>query len=260
MQELDLNQFVFVLGAPDPEMQTIDCLVSTLGIDVVYAMNDGKRVFPSNAYTADAVHDSVGNKQIVFVECQCAGEYANAIVIDHHRPGDPGYGVACEQFWDGSSIGQVAKLIGVRQTTHLSLVAAADHCLADAYAGRCPGIDPDELQTYRMQTRAKAQNRTVSDVQKDVQQAKIKLTLAPVIQIAGVSVADCRGQTIPELPEAAARMQTPFISDFMLTDGRIKVGLMSAPQNVVQTWMQTCGLNDLYGDPARGYAGGFYQP
>jgi hypothetical protein len=37
---------------------------------------------------------------------------------------------------------------------HLLLVAAADHCLAAAYAGRCPGVDPDDLAAHRIRERA----------------------------------------------------------------------------------------------------------
>jgi hypothetical protein len=37
---------------------------------------------------------------------------------------------------------------------HLLLVAAADHCLSAAYAGRCPGVDPAELAAHRLRERA----------------------------------------------------------------------------------------------------------
>ena len=39
--------------------------------------------------------------------------------------------------------------------------AAADHCLGAAYQGLCPGVDPDELMQWRVESRAKFQDREV---------------------------------------------------------------------------------------------------
>jgi hypothetical protein len=106
------------------------------------------------------------------------------VIIDHHNPGDPGYGRSPAEFLPASSIGQVIAILGDdriainRHTlsaespqdlylvpagaladdsdpawclgtgfvpTDIVLTAAADHCLDAARRGECPGVDPDDL-------------------------------------------------------------------------------------------------------------------
>ena len=81
---------------------------------------------------------------------------------DHHRPGDPGYGRPPAEFMGASSLGQVIVQLAVQGVLSAAwvipprvlLTAAADHCLAAAYAGMCPGVDPGELAQYRLRQRA----------------------------------------------------------------------------------------------------------
>jgi hypothetical protein len=44
--------------------------------------------------------------------------------------------------------------------TDLVLAAAADHCLAAAYAGQCPGVDPISLGEWRIDCRAAQRERS----------------------------------------------------------------------------------------------------
>jgi hypothetical protein len=209
-----MNKRIWILGAPDPEMSEIEALLREQSETVAYATVDGVRVHPGNAYRADcpAVLQAGGlpasgdGITVVAVECDWdhAFESTCAVVVrvDHHRPGDPGYGRAAADYLPGSSIGQVIALLvragrlgdvttrtplGVRwkfepraeiapglavpahwrinapvdltsstadaavEATYvvpgrLAMVAAADHCLAAAYAGKCPGVDPEELK------------------------------------------------------------------------------------------------------------------
>lgn len=72
--------------------------------------------------------------------------------------------------------------------------------------------------------------------------------------------ADLRGQSIPELPEAAAREGIPFLATVRDRDGREKVVLQAAPPGLVSRFMAgeiVPGLKNVYGDPARGFAGGY---
>ncbi len=74
------------------------------------------------------------------------------------------------------------------------------------------------------------------------------------------SYADLRGKHVPELPEAAAREGIPFLSTVQDRDGRSKVVLMAAPPELISEFMKgklVSGLKDIYGDPARGFAGGY---
>lgn len=166
------------------------------------------------------------------------------------------------------------------------LIAAADHCLEPAYRGFCPGVDPDTLMAWRAESRAAHQGRTVDSVMADVSAAR-KLLLKNVAdrgervgsdycystcdaphadcyygheRFVPAEYADLRGVSVPELPEAAAREGIPFLADQVDRDGRRKVVVMAAPATLVQRFLDgniVPGLVDTYGDPARGFAGGY---
>jgi hypothetical protein len=257
------------------------------------------------------------------------------VAIDHHRPGDPGYGQGADSFLAASSLGQIIALLakegnlptswtrtrsgnfayvrlpgtfslgvfsddGLWAVTildddppppaedvgghplpaiplkviipqRLVLAAAADHCLAAAYRGECLGVRPDDLMTWRAETRAAFQRRPVEAVLADVERARQVLRSAPVVWVSTqttdhdddpgmVAVADLRDQNVPELPEAAARDGIPFLATTAERDGREKIVLQAAPPAVVRAFL--CGdlcpeLADRYGDPERGFAGGY---
>ena len=296
-----MNKTLAILGAPDPEMHAIEDLLVTAGVQVAHAMADGRRVHPGNAYRADSrggsytpwrenpteLHTNLQNT-VIWVECGPADGSAletafagiKCISIDHHRPGDHGYGMPPANYWEASSIGQTAGLLGVNATHHLLMVAAADHCLAAAYRGECPGVDPDELMRWRAESRAEFQRRPVADVMADVNAARRALRDAPDILLAGhfehydfseltvVATAaqhakDMRGRHVPELPEAAAREGVCFVADLSPgPDGRRKtVCQAGSPDQITafKQWADREGLVDIYGDPARGFAGGYAE-
>lgn len=137
---------------------------------------------------------------------------------------------------------------------------------------------------WRAESRAEFQRRPVSDVLGDIEAARQKLRDA--IAGRGAKVSDCGGycempfaagatccaaggchwdaaESIPELPEAAAREGIPFIADMADRDGRTKVVLQAAPPALVERFLAggiVPGLIDMYGDPARGFAGGYICP
>jgi hypothetical protein len=214
---------VWVLGAPDPEMEMIEKLLRDSGETVVYAtMPDGQRVRPETAYRCPVPEVPEG---ATVYAVECIDVLPDGWVrIDHHRRGDPGYGRPPEEFLPASSLGQViaelARLgrlppaprqVGggisssmmddgwdrgmpswvpwqrgqlsagtpgqwvlrgyrglwavaeaaeyprhhraVYVPTDIILAAAADHCLAAAYRGECPGVHPDELMRWRVEPR-----------------------------------------------------------------------------------------------------------
>lgn len=160
----------------------------------------------------------------------------------------------------------------------IALCAAADHCLEAAYRGRCPGVDPDDLMVWRAESRAAFQKRPVEAVLADIEAAQKRLRAVTVeagcrqcgawrgdcgecSHVRCPEFADLRGESIPELPEAAAREGVPFLADQTDRDGRRKVVLMAAPAELVQRFLAgeiVPGLVDMYGDPARGFAGGYH--
>lgn len=306
-----MENAIFILGAADPEMAAIEALLRDAGVRYAYAVDAaGVRVHPGNAYRAAGYLDNgrvfpMGSTYGVYVptaylvECSLPndpiscdghdGQIWPTVVIDHHRPGDPGYGLPPDLYLAASSIGQVLSVLCDAGTLpgnpmtycrlsrpDLLLVAAADHCLEVAYRSRCPGVDPDALMRWRAESRAAFQRRSVDAVLADIAAARSRLRAAieptatmfddpEYIQAAGLTVsdslyADFRGENIPELPEAAAREGIPFLADQTDRDGRRKVVLMAAPAYLVERFLAgeiVSGLTDFYGDPARGFAGGY---
>ena len=55
-----MNDLFFILGAPDPEMQAIEDLCKKYNVAYGYAMREGKRVHPGNAYQGDNIAENDG--------------------------------------------------------------------------------------------------------------------------------------------------------------------------------------------------------
>lgn len=339
---------IWVTGAPDPEMEKVKNILCDAGETVVQATTEGTPVHPGNAYRATGAANRNGpvdihGENVILVECGfipfcdengCSHEghpqppfVEVEAVIDHHRPGDPGYGRKPEDFLVSSSLGQVITELAEmgklpsswptregfsrddsgdidylgykigwavcirdgckdRSTTlhgvpggdpcpdeastwalipqEYVLAAAADHCLGAAYRGECPGVDPDDLMRWRAESRAHFQKRPVEEVLADVERARVALLEAPVIDgsARGVSVRDMRGERVAELPEAATRDGEAYIAGPLLTpDGRTKY-TCSGPLQVIQDFLDGLlvpNLVDTYGDPTRGFAGGYTE-
>lgn len=274
---------MWILGAADPEMERIEQLLRAAGEVVKHASVGWTRVRPEEAYQANCPAEVAGS--VYLVECDVAMATSPAARIDHHRPGDPGYGQPATKFWAASSIGQVATLLSVAPTKDLVLAAAADHCLAAAYRGECPGVNPDELMQWRVGTRAAFQKRSAADILKDVSATRDALHEAPLIELVGpadlphtedhdwsrsvcdgcrktIAVVDMRRTTpYPELPEAAAREGVGYISGPLPdASGRAKftcAGSAEQVQAFLDVWSPKAGMVGQYGDPARGFAGAY---
>lgn len=255
-----MTKFFFILGAADPEMVAICRLLKEKGMPYALALANGRPVHPANAYKSTAISATIpADAKVVMVECDVQNIHA-ADRIDHHRPDDPGYGMQPEDYWKGSSIGQLCNLLGVKQTAELSIIAAADHCLAHAYAGRCPGVSPEALLDSRCRHRAKRQGRPLESLQADVLDAISHLEVAPRVILDGHAVADLRDRHIPELSEASAISGIGVLYGYHdFRSQRHKRGILTAPAAAIKAWMDTCNLLDVYGDPTRGYAGGFLE-
>jgi len=312
---------VWVLGAQDPEMMLIENLLWVCGESVIYATDEsGQRVHPGSAYRCQ-IPEIPKDSTVYAVEC-IDKLPPGWVRIDHHRPGDPGYGKPPIEFFSASSIGQVIAVlarngiipkswrrmsagyaapltpqytedgtpvdyVGVpwirpaaggryawdividdqtfaRVPQEIVLAAAADHCLAEAYRSKCPEVDPDELLHWRIKIRAAFQGRSEAELFADVWEAQDLLNDAPNERLAhGIYVADLRGYGhIPELPEAAMLEGVAYITLVADRDGRRKIvlGGHTTPEMVkafMTEWSPKQGLVDIYGDPARGFAGGY---
>lgn len=331
---------MIILGAQDVEAKFIEQMCREHGVPVGYALHGGERVNPRTAYRTEAYEfdgevSTHWDRVTCMVECR-AHDHQHIRYIDHHFPGDAGYGQPPENYWEASSIGQVAKFIGCEPTLTRRLVAAADHCLEAAYRGRCPGVDPAELLKFRAAEKAAHRGCTVDDVLADIDAAIERLERAPtwprfVERTSGYPVVtrdlpywvpwvescdvrrrcyaavpdgehdpdgyiiysgppmgytgglgcydegdchpvreweidgkppepwhylrDLRGEVVPELPEAACYLGVPYLA----TPEPGKVTLGAAPPELVRLFMdgKIMELSGIYGDPARGFAGGY---
>jgi len=102
---------LWVLGAADPEMARIEALLRELGERVVYALTTAdERVHADNAYADDlvAICAPRGTERVYLIECDPPVTASHLVRrIDHHRPGDTGYGRPPEEFLPASLLGQV---------------------------------------------------------------------------------------------------------------------------------------------------------
>lgn len=246
----------FVLGANDPEMREIANVLKAAGEQFVYARYRGAVVRPNQAYRADGTSEPLPKgAQVVTVECRVQG-LAPVQAIDHHNPGDAGFDCGPEQYLQGSSLGQLLTLMGKTPTAEQRIICAADHSPTQAYRGLCPGVLPEDLFNWRAQNKAASWGISVQEFHARVEAAHQELLAAERIDVAGTAVA-----WLPEAndytPEASARYDIPFIYKRQERDGRVKVGLLGAPAEAISTYMRECGLLDVYGNPSRGYAGGY---
>lgn len=236
-----------ISGATDTEMLTITNWAHELGIPVTPATHRGEAVTTKTVLKCDAVAPRP-NEVLVFVECKpLKGLPSGAVYINHHEEGDPGFGLPPERFWEASSLGQFDKCLrqyGYEKRLHpvgtppehQLLIAAADHCLAAAYAGLCVPITKSQLRTHRVKLRALMLSRDIPHnrtkrkniaryagvsvahldyqgvigweraVQRCIEGAITAIQRAPYADLSSsVRVRDLRNMpTIPVLPEAAA--------------------------------------------------------
>jgi hypothetical protein len=257
---------VFVLGAADAESAEIARVLRDAGETAVEAARaDGGRVVGGEAYRADRRRTLAGvppGLKLVRVECEFSdgADPPGTIVADHHRPGDPGFDRPPGEFLEASSLGQVLRLLGREPTSEQRLTAAADHCLAAAYGGRCPGIDPVELRRHRIRVRARSSGRTEDEVRTALGAAAAALLAAGWVEI-GARFRDMRpAGHVALLPEAGTLLGEPYVAE-VFERARRKVVASSPEPAAIAAFLRAApgslGLIELYGSPERGFAGGY---
>jgi hypothetical protein len=221
------------------------------------------------------------------------------VTIDHHEPGDPGSEYGPSEFVRGSSLGQFLlhlsemftfnKLADVgfvlipdlsfsqplvfyndcwlirdksknyyRICDDFKFAMAADHCLGAAYRGECPGVEPDQLMNWRLQIRSEFQKVPVTDLISKVRFAISKIKSAPII---GPNIRDLRGEVIPELPEAGARVGEAILAGPLEEKGKAglkKYVLQFANKEQIDYFL-AMGFQNPYFNYERGFAGGYLK-
>lgn len=257
-----MNNRVFILGAADPEMREIERVLTEHGMPFVYALHGRKRVTAPRAYVANATSAPVPrDAEVILIECRVAYlECASEVVVDHHRLGDPGFGLPPERYMEGSSLGQLLRLLGQEPTQAQRVICAADHCLNHAYGNKCPGVSREELIEFRTASRSLNRGVPREQIAQEVEQARIALEAAEKVDILGTSVAWITDvERFPEIADASAMYGIPYMYRKLERDGRVKMGILGAAAPVISAWMGAARstLANLYGDPVRGYAGGY---
>lgn len=270
------NRLAFVLGAPDAEMNAIESVLRACGIPHAYAAAYGERCNSHTAYRTDSfLFLRAGlakpfplNPFIVTVEC--GGPALKAyICIDHHRYGDYGFDKGPEDYWLGSSLGQTIKLLtleGFNEKELLKsingnphLIAANDHCPFHAYKGLCPGIAPIKFMNARVRHAASFGGVSEGQVWKAIDQSVKLLKTLPTRLINGIPVRVI-AEKIPHMTDAAILIGEPLEYTVESNNNRIKRGITGTiDPTLIECWMTEMKdqLEDLYGCPIRGYAGGY---
>jgi hypothetical protein len=264
------NQIFLVLGASDLEMNEVEEVLKSAAergqiTGYGYAVADGKRVHPGNAYKATSFSPvPATSTEIIEIECEVDRQgyeenHAFGKRIDHHRPGDFGFGRPAKDALIASSLGQLLKLLGLEPTQKQLVIAAADHNLAVAYQGDVPNVAPTEVFDIRLPELMARNRATEADVRNGIREALQLLKKASRVKIGNSEVADVRGQVLPYALEAATIAGIEFIGRVDTRDEK-KVFLSGKPETIAAFLASPPdGISGTYGDPARGFAGGMLR-
>jgi hypothetical protein len=259
----------FILGSQDPEMREIERVVDSEGYASLHAARGSHRANPRTAYEADSVLRVAHGRAlrpavllpktpVVFVECFLRG-YEPVLRVDHHNPGDPGFGAGPERYMEGSSLGQVLALLGREPTQTQRLLAAGDHCLTAAYQGACKGVDPGDLLELRASWQALVGRRTLSDVIGGILDAAERVRANHVGELGESRFLD--PTDVPrDLPEGAAYAGIPVRYRALLPDGVMKEMFKGGTPAAIERFMEEhrAAGRVVYGNPYRGYAGTYW--
>ena len=281
-----MKKVLVVFGGADFEEAAARMVAIAAGFSVATATTvDGKKVHTGNAYQATGfvfdsfISDADEIEGVIIFETTpvVAGILPVILRADHHNPGDSGFSLGPSHFWEASSLGQLMNFLGIQSTVEQLMIAAGDHCPADAYAGRCPGIDPVAFGQFRITQKLSfyvgdtrnAHKATAETLATVIETAKTKLLEA--LEVDGVRDLRSAGY-IDELPEAALSLGLAYMSQIPDTDrdrnptGNIKIllGGHTTPEAVIKfmEWGNSLPnkVGPAYGNPIRGFAGVVVSP
>jgi hypothetical protein len=264
---------LFVYGTRDVEQERSLALAEEAGYVCTTGLYEGRPPrHGGEAYQVQTfLWEIVWQDWDEVVRFECDGpafqslSYRQLVVIDHHRPGDPGYDAPPERFWEGSSLGQLCCHLELPPTERDLWIAAADHCLGAAYAGLCPGVDPQRLRAFRLAQRCSFYRLRDCEAEYYWRLCEQILAKAPRLSWAGEEIADLRQVDIPWnanlLCDVAGWKRTAVVF-YKHRGGRSKLRLgCTAPATVeyfLKKVVPSLELEDPYGVPQRGFAGAYY--
>ncbi len=277
---------LFILGADDPEMRAMKELLALAGQKWEQATHQSQPVSPGTSYQADTPIGKADH--YIFIECcpkfgydVCRTTYT---VIDHHRPGDPGFDLPAEKYWEAASIGQLTRyLSGVVSNWTMKKIearerwdrytAALDHSNFAACAGLCPGIDPIVARRKVCKMIAKSHGTKCSEVRTRIRSwlqrieegdfSQTKLNEAVLLDARDVRLPPGYSLEFLTLREACFMLKKSFMVRYRdRPDEREKlvVILTKSPELIkyfVDEWVPAHGLVDPYWSESRMYAGAY---
>ncbi len=160
-----MQKYFFILGAKDPEMEGMEKLLKENGHQYAVATISGVRVNAGNTYSADAVLVPDGYTPVVIeTEPSNFEDWSEKVRIDHHRPGDFGYDLGYDRYFEASSLGQLCKLLNIAPSQEHLVLTAMDHCFTDALMGKCEGVSKDEVLKLKILNIASATGKPFGEV------------------------------------------------------------------------------------------------
>lgn len=276
--------FLIIFGAPDIESEWARQIATQHGLATATATCGGEKCNPMTAYRADGyiVDSGTVSDEMECIIFECARTAASGLKVvarcDHHNPGDAGFGKPAGEFFEASSLGQLINFLGVEATQKDRVIAAADHCLASAYAGLCPGVTAEEVLAMRLSELMKREGvSSEEDAMKGIEEALRILKNPPAtVLLGGKQVADIRGLgAIPFTIEAGVMTGTSYMakgdkrfpdkvnlsgSEEVVADFLGQAVMADGKPTYPNGWAVKNGLHQPYGDPKRGFAGAYDKP
>lgn len=272
-----MSEPIVVFGADDPEMRAIKARAYELELETTQALDrvNTRPVHCGAAY--DALVDYSGplieRAGLVVVETRVP-EYDAYTVdrLDHHNVGDRGFDLPPEQAVAASSLGQFAEHYGFELSDRERVLAAVDHSFFDAMRGRVPDVDPAQALQVKIEEIANSHSVEISAISSDVETARQFLDEAPRIAIHGAEVCDLSEFYLGE-PDSRIKLaiQTAAVVDEKALlihfadfgaggDHKLMLNGAVSPEDCeyfMTTWAPQHGLERIFGNPSRHYAGAY---
>lgn len=262
-----MKNFLFILGATDPEMVEIKYILDSLNHDWIQLDCNPRTAYFEFKDQINELIRSNWNKQVVLIECGNALPHirvGSEMVIDHHHPAHAASGYSKEHYFNASSIGQLCALLDIIPTRHQVLVGLVDHNLGEIYRNpRFWGFEKHEITAFRRQC---IQAGTKSTDEQVLLQWMIaenrfadKIGLVDLTEFGQIGQGYCLEYLLHV--ECAAANGVAFK---LLTkdngDDRLKLVIGNASSEQVESFMDEYKsiLTGVYGVPSRGFAGGYY--
>lgn len=280
---------IFILGAPDLEMNVIENILKAIGVDYLFASPDGvKRVTALNAYSeglrfipghsgGNTVPVSNTPQEPLWIMVECGGYdiTGGVLKIDHHYPGDSGYDKDHFQHWEGSSIGQVSTLLqslgyvwywqSITGGVDPRIISASDHYPAHAIKGWVPDVSPKDLIDFRVSMLSAKYSVPSSEIMRRLKRnVRAIHRHFPTRKLGGELLYMVPSNNrLDMLTDSAFLACVPVEVKYPCkVTGAARISLISCTSEIgVRTWMEEMQdkVTGLYGNPLRGYAGGYLK-